>query len=83
MTGPILERFALPDGVVFATIEENADHSFTVVFYGQEERITPTLTPYDSGGFVQEPISDHGELTHDQARAMVEEYRKALLSGND
>jgi hypothetical protein len=83
MTGPILEKFALPDGTAFATIEENADRSFTVVFYGQEERITPPLTPYDSGGFVQEPISEHGELTHDQARALVEEYRKAMLSENE
>lgn len=82
MTGPILEKFALPDGIVFATIEENADHSFTVVFYGEEERITPPLTPYDSRGFVQRPISEHDELTEDQARALVEEYRTALLSRN-
>lgn len=81
MTEPSFEKFAHPDGVVFATIEENADHSFTVVFYGQEERITPPLTPCDSGGFVQGPISEHGELTEDQARALVEEYRTALLSG--
>ena len=52
-------------------------------FLGKKERIAAPLTPYDSGGFVQEPISEHGELTHDQARALVEEYRKALLSEDE